>query len=105
MHTCDIQKQNKCGHDCRNKCESNIPSNVHPADGPRIDDDESADGLWILSTTQPPSKFSPDGVFRVGGVGELLAEVVTVAAGHVRLVLAIHGHSQQGQGQYLGRTV
>ena len=81
------------------------PSNVHPADGPRIDDDESADGLWILSTTQPPSKFSPDGVFRVGGVGELLAEVVAIAAGHVRLVLAIHGHSQQGQGQYLGRTV
>ena len=62
-------------------------------------------GLWISSTTQPPSKVSPDGVFRVGGVGELLAEVVTIAAGHVRLVLAIHGHSQQGQGQYLGRTV
>merc|ERR1712200_34199 len=46
-------------------------------------------------------QHSPDGVFRVGGVGELLAEVVAIAAGHVRLVLGIHGHSQQGQGQYL----
>ena len=56
-----------------------------------------------LRTSSLP--LSPDGLLRVGSVGELLAEVVAIAAGHVRLILAINRNGQQYQGQYLGRTV